>query len=277
MQVFNKQSALQSYVKATGLQKVGFVPTMGALHQGHLSLIHRSKAENELTVCSIFVNPTQFNNPSDLAGYPNRIEEDIALLTESGCDVLYLPDSMEDVYANEQPFSVDLGALNTVMEGKHRPGHFDGVVRVVKLLFQIVHPTRAYFGLKDFQQYCIIVEMANQLFPNIQIIGCETVREASGLAMSSRNLLLSAEQRIQAEVLYKALWEAKEKIKNSPISQIEQEALEYLRKCSEPEYFELRNAVTLQPVKDVLNEKVRAFVVAKVGNVRLIDNMALNY
>jgi pantoate--beta-alanine ligase len=277
MQVFNKQSALQSYVKATGLQQVGFVPTMGALHQGHLSLIHRSKAENELTVCSIFVNPTQFNNPSDLAGYPNRIEEDISLLTESGCDVLYLPYTMEDVYANEQPFSVDLGALNTVMEGKHRPGHFDGVVRVVKLLFQIVHPTRAYFGLKDFQQYCIIVEMAKQLFPHIAIMGCETVREDNGLAMSSRNLLLTPMQKSAAIVLYHTLLEAKEKVSHKDIIDIEQEALEILRQVTEPEYFELRNADTLQPVKDVFNEKVRAFVVAKIGNVRLIDNMALNY
>jgi pantoate--beta-alanine ligase len=277
MQVFHTQSALINFLKSADLQNVGFVPTMGALHQGHLSLIHQSKSENDFTVCSIFVNPTQFNNPSDLANYPNRTEQDIELLTSIGCDALYLPDSMEDVYAFEQPFAINLGELTTVMEGKHRPGHFEGVIRVVKLLFEIVQPKRAYFGLKDYQQYCIIREMAGQLFPKIEIVGCETIREENGLAMSSRNLLLTEDQMNKASNLYQTLLAAKMKLLQQSLDSIEQEALQTLRQVAEPEYFEIRNAQSLQAVKDVFNEEVRAFVVAKVGNVRLIDNMALNY
>jgi pantoate--beta-alanine ligase len=277
MLVFTDQTSLRKHLKTTDKQSIGFVPTMGALHEGHLSLIRASKVENSVTVCSIFVNPTQFNNASDLANYPNRTDEDKLHLEKVGCDILYLPHSMADVYANEEPFSIDLGDLTSVMEGKHRPGHFEGVIRVVKLLFEIVRPNSAYFGLKDYQQFCIIRAMAKEVFPEISIVGCETVREDNGLAMSSRNLLLTEQQKSTAVILYESMVKAKTRLLTTDIARIEREAYLELSKVAEPEYFELRNADTLHPVSDVLNEKVRAFVVAKIGNVRLIDNMALNY
>ena len=277
MQVFNTQEALKGHLKTIANQRIGFVPTMGALHNGHLSLVERSNAENEITVVSIFVNPTQFNNASDLANYPIRTEEDIFKLEQAGCTLLYLPESIEDVYKFEQPFTINLGQIATVMEGAFRPGHFEGVMRVVKLLFEIVSPQKAYFGLKDFQQYLVIKTMVQQLNFPIEIIGCNIVREKSGLAMSSRNLLLSEDELYTASEIIEVLNMAKQALPNHTIEEISARCLNRLRMFSKPEYFEIREASTLSVPTDKNTQQLRAFVVTKIGAVRLIDNLALNY
>lgn len=276
MQVFDTQEALKAHLKTIANQRIGFVPTMGVLHEGHLSLIARSNAENDCTVASIFVNPTQFNNPSDLASYPIQTEQDIQKLEKAGCAVLYLPKTKEDVYQFEQPFSVDLGLLATVMEGAFRPGHFEGVMRVVKLLFEIVNPHQAYFGLKDYQQYMVIKRMVQQLNLPVKVIGCSIIREESGLAMSSRNLLLSNDELSTASELIEVLKMAKNALNEHTIEDITAKCLTRLRMFSKPEYFEIRESSTLSfPVDKT--QSLRAFVVAKIGSVRLIDNLPLNY
>lgn len=276
MQVFNTQKSLKAYLKTIENKKIGFVPTMGALHDGHLSLVKKSNLENDQTVVSIFVNPTQFNNPTDLANYPIQTQEDTLKLQKAGCSILYIPLSKEDVYQFEKPFSVDLGQIAEVMEGAFRPGHFEGVMRVVKLLFEIVSPDKAYFGLKDYQQFLVIKSMVNQLKLSVEIIGCDIVRESSGLAMSSRNLLLSNDELEQASKIYEVLNMAKKLLANYDLEYIITQCLERLNTFSKPEYFEIREASTLTVPKDKNAQKLRAFVVAKIGNVRLIDNLDLN-
>jgi pantoate--beta-alanine ligase len=276
MQVFNTQEALKAYLKTIVNQRIGFVPTMGALHDGHLSLVARSNAENDVTVSSIFVNPTQFNNASDLANYPIQTEQDIIKLEKADCDILYLPKSKEDVYQLEQPFTVDLGQLATVMEGAFRPGHFEGVMRVVKLLFEIVAPHNAYFGLKDYQQYLVIKSMVEQLHLPVVVVGCSIIREVSGLAMSSRNLLLSKEELHTASEIIEVLKMAKNALAEHTLEDITAKCLTRLCMFSKPEYFEIREASTLS-IPTNKNQPLRAFVVAKIGSVRLIDNLALNY
>ncbi len=276
MKVFATQEDLKSYLSDLGDKSIGFVPTMGALHQGHLSLIKKSRSENDLTVCSIFVNPTQFNNPDDLSSYPVLHEQDIKLLEQENCDLLYLPDNAEDVYLNEQSFEVDLGMLEDLMEGEHRPGHFNGVMRVVKLLLEIVSPDRAYFGLKDYQQYLVVKTMVDQLKLGVDIVGCEIIREPSGLAMSSRNMLLSEQETVDALILQEALLYCKEHIQTESPEQIKEHCLNLLKLKSVPEYFEILDKSTLQPAKKGKKmENIHAFTAAVVGNVRLIDNLEI--
>ena len=203
MEVFHKISDYRSWhskLKEEGLS-IGFVPTMGALHEGHISLIEASKKENDITVCSIYVNPTQFNDQQDFEKYPRLIEDDMLKLEDGNCDALFAPDSAE-MYPKDDsidiPKELDLGELAHVMEGQFRPGHFDGVVTIVEKLFSAITPDRAYFGLKDYQQLAVVRTMNEQLDLGIEVIGCPTVREADGLALSSRNLLLSKEQRSEA-------------------------------------------------------------------------------
>lgn len=277
MQVFTTQEALKVYLKTVTDQRIGFVPTMGALHNGHLSLVERSISENDITIVSIFVNPTQFNNANDLANYPIRTEEDIFKLEKVGCTLLYLPESKEDVYKFEKPFTINLGQIATVMEGAFRPGHFDGVMRVVKLLFEIVSPHKAYFGLKDFQQYLVIKTMVQQLNIPVEVIGCNIIREKSGLAMSSRNLLLTEDELYTASEIIEVLNLAKQALPNHTLEEISARCLNRLRMFSKPEYFEIREAVTLNVPTDKNTQQLRAFVVTKIGGVRLIDNLALNY
>ena len=273
MKICRTQNEVKIACENFNSKKVGFVPTMGALHRGHLSLLMKAKAECEIVICSIFVNPTQFNDPKDFQNYPIHIEEDIKLLESVGCDMLYLPENKEDVYINETEFKVDLGILDKIMEGINRPGHFDGVMRVVKLLFEIVKPTKSYFGLKDYQQFLIIKEMTKQLGLPIEVIGCETVREADQLAMSSRNLLLSIPQRQVATTLIKTLEYCKEHFDSDQIASLEHRCLAMMTQYGEPEYFVIRRADNLREVeKDYIGE-VRAFVVCKIGNIRLIDNL----
>jgi pantoate--beta-alanine ligase len=185
-------------------KSIGFVPTMGALHPGHRSLIERARVENEVVVCSIFVNPTQFNDPKDLVNYPRTPELDYAILEEAGCDIVFSP-SVEEMYPDDHLLDLNFGDLETVMEGHFRPGHFKGVATVVSRLFSITTPTRAYFGEKDFQQLAVIREMNRRLKTGIEIVSCATLREADGLAMSSRNIHLNYEERNHASIIYKAL------------------------------------------------------------------------
>jgi pantoate--beta-alanine ligase len=188
---------------------IGFVPTMGALHAGHISLIEQSKQENDLTVCSIFVNPTQFNNPADLEKYPRTLEKDAKMLEDAGCDVVFAP-SAALMYPTLPVLKMDFGILETVMEGKFRPGHFNGVGIVVSKLFNIIKPNRVYFGLKDLQQVAVIKQMVKDLNFDLELIACSTLREADGLAMSSRNMRLSEEDRGVASQIYQTL----QKVKN---------------------------------------------------------------
>jgi pantoate--beta-alanine ligase len=276
MKVFTTQESLKKELEKYSDQTVGFVPTMGALHRGHTSLLIKAKTTCDVVVCSIFVNPTQFNDPEDFKNYPIRIEEDQAKLEAVGCDILYLPENVADVYKNEEDFEVDLGALDVVMEGKNRPGHFKGVMRVVKLLFEIVNPTHTFFGLKDYQQYLIVKEMVAQLDMGIDVVGCDIIREADGLAMSSRNLLLTFSQRQVATTLIKTLKYCKEHYTGKNITDLEKRSFAMMRQYGEPEYFVIRRADNLEEVPEGYEGEVRAFVVCKIGKVRLIDNLQIN-
>jgi pantoate--beta-alanine ligase len=273
MEVFKTKSALNEHLSQYKEKKIGFVPTMGALHRGHTSLLVKAKISCDVVVCSIFVNPTQFNNPKDFERYPIRTEEDVLALEAVGCDVLYLPENAEDIYQNETDFDVDLGLLDKVMEGINRPGHFKGVMRVVKLLFEIVKPTHSFFGMKDYQQYLIVKEMLKQLNMEIEIGGCETIREADGLAMSSRNLLLTLQERQLATTLIKTLEYCKEHINTVSIDELEKRCLAMMKQYGDPEYFVIRRADNLQKFDADYQGEVRAFVVCTIGKVRLIDNL----
>jgi len=258
-------------------QTIGFFPTMGALHAGHISLLHAAQKQTDISVCSIFVNPTQFNNPDDLAKYPRTLEQDIALLENEGCDVLFLPET-EELYALEKPMELEFGGLATYFEGASRPGHFSGVARVVRLFFVCVRPDHAFFGLKDFQQCMIIRSMTQQLKLPIQLHFEPTLREEDGLAMSSRNVRLSAEQRKTAPVIFKALQMAKQDFQAQSISVIEEAAKKLIEGHAglRVDYFQLADARTLEPLEtnDPQAEPV-ALAAVYAGDVRLIDNLLL--
>ncbi len=268
------QQILQEF-KVSG-KKVGFVPTMGALHLGHISLIEKARAENDIVVCSIFVNPTQFNNLSDLKNYPRTPENDKQLLINAGCNILFSP-QIEEMYPEKDNRVFDLGGLDKVMEGAHRPGHFNGVAQIVSKLFDAVSPDRAYFGKKDFQQLAIIKYITKQLNLPIQIIPCETLRENDGLAMSSRNVRLNEEERKQAVQLSKVLFFTKENSEKLSVSELKHEAYKMLSAFDliKTEYFEIADSETLEPVEIIRPDKTVACIAAFVGNVRLIDNISL--
>jgi pantoate--beta-alanine ligase len=258
---------------------IGFVPTMGALHKGHLRLIKQSCTENDLTVCSIFVNPIQFNNKEDLEKYPRTLTNDSKLLEAAGCDVIFAP-TTEEMYPKGKTVSIDIdfGTLDQVMEGKFRPGHFKGVAIVVKKLFDIVNPTRAYFGKKDFQQLTIINHLVKRLSIPVEIVACETVREPDGLAMSSRNMRLSIAERSIAPRIYEVLCKVKDRLDKYPVNEVTEWAIKTIEETPElkVEYFELCNKETLLPL-DTWNNNEKAVVCAAVylGGVRLIDNIEL--
>ena len=256
-------------------KSIGFVPTMGALHKGHVSLVERSVAENDITVVSIFVNPTQFNDKNDLKNYPRMPEKDIAMLEAAGVNVVFMPTESE-IYPEPDTRVFDFGMLNKVMEGKFRPGHFNGVAQVVSKLFDIVEPHRAYFGQKDYQQLAIIRAMVRMLGYRIEIVGCPIVREPDGLAMSSRNLLLTPEHRKSAPLIYQTLAEARNKTNELSVKEMIDWVVNGIN--SDPnlkvEYFELADADSLLPVQgwDHPNGIVGCIAVW-AGNIRLIDNM----
>jgi len=265
-------------------KSVGFVPTMGALHPGHLSLIHRAKVENDFVVCSIFVNPVQFNNKEDLEKYPRTFDADYRLLESEGCDLIFAPEVNEMYPNNNEPLPVyDLNGLDKPMEGEFRPGHFQGVCVIVHKLLNIINPIRAYFGEKDFQQLAIIRHMAQSHKPDVYIVGCTIIRDSDGLAMSSRNMRLSESQRRVAPMIYKTLQQAKLKIETSKEIELTPTLLkrwifDQISSSAplKPEYVEVVNMNTLQPVNDWNGSKELIVCVAVYdGSVRLIDNIVL--
>ncbi len=281
MLLFKRINDLQSYLQSEKEkdQTVGFVPTMGALHKGHLSLFEKCLEVSDISVGSIFVNPTQFNEASDLQKYPRTPERDIDLLTGIGCDVLFMP-SVEEVYPNSyktkgQQF--DFGHLDQSMEGAHRPGHFQGMAQVVNRLLDIVKPDSLFMGQKDFQQFTIVKEMLRQMNSSTQLTMCPIIREGDGLAMSSRNRRLSKEQRLVAPNIFRTLNVAKEKTHSHSPEQIEKEALMMLAiPGMEPEYFEIVDGTTLQPFEQFEEvEMAVACTAVRLGTIRLIDNMIL--
>ena len=282
MQIITTKSELTRQVAACLRQgkTIGFVPTMGALHQGHASLIQRACSENEVCCVSVFVNPTQFNNAEDLAKYPRNLEKDAALLESLGVHFVFAP-TPEEMYTQEEmqePFSFDFNGLDEVMEGKMRPGHFNGVVQVVSRLFELVHPTRAYFGEKDFQQLAIIRHMVERSslssqFSELQIIGCPIVRENSGLAMSSRNERLSEEEKQTAVAISQTLISSMKWAKTDSVAEVQQRVIDTINAIDglEVEYYEIVDKTTLQPT-DTFQNAVGC-VTVYCGPVRLIDNI----
>lgn len=274
--VFTTVDALGSYLSEENqFASVGFVPTMGALHHGHISLVKQAEAHCEVVVVSIFVNPTQFNDVTDLEKYPRNLDADIERL-EANCDCVVFAPGVDEIYPkNHQPKRIELGLLGAVMEGGFREGHFDGVVEVVYRLFEIVRPTHAYFGEKDFQQLAVIKRMVNVLNLPIQIIGCPIYREPSGLAASSRNQRLSETEKLDALLIYKCLRDVKLQQKvQSP-----QEAIRYVQEAfkSSPlqlEYIDFIDATTFASV-EVWTPNTHACIAAFCGSVRLIDNLSM--
>lgn len=279
MLVFTKIHELKEFisgVKANN-KSIGFVPTMGALHAGHLALVNRATAENDLVAVSIFVNPIQFNNKEDLINYPRPIGDDIRKLEEVACDLLFYPDAGE-MYPEPVFDKYDFGQMDKVLEGKFRPGHFNGVAVVVRKLFEIVTPDRAYFGMKDFQQLRIIQTMTAHLNLPVEIIPCPTIREKDGLAMSSRNSRLNIEERLIAPVIYKVLTGIRENAGKVSIEEAETWAVSKLNKYDEMnvEYVSVVNADTLMPVKTWSDAKQLVVCAAVfVGKTRLIDNVLI--
>ncbi len=254
---------------------VGFVPTMGALHQGHLSLVKQASEMSDIVVVSIFVNPNQFNNSDDLKNYPRTIDSDIELLGDTPCSIVYTP-SVEEVYPEKDKRVFDFGLLDKVMEGEFRPGHFNGVAQVVSRFFELVNPDVAFFGEKDFQQLAIIKKMTSMLGYNIKIIPCEIVREPDGLAMSSRNKLLSEEHRKVSKLISKTLFESKVLMKTENIKEVINFVVEKINKSSllKVEYFCIVDGDTLQPVYDWDDSNyIVGCIAVFADNVRLIDNL----
>lgn len=259
---------------------LGFIPTMGALHKGHISLVSKSVQENDCTAVSIFVNPTQFNNKNDLKTYPRTVDADIALLEKNGADIAFVP-SVEVMYPEgleNVTESYDFGSIGAVMEGAARPGHFNGVGIVVHRLFELVPADRAYFGMKDFQQIAIIREMVRQRGINIEIIPCPIVRESDGLALSSRNTRLNAEQRKQAVQISQTLFKAVELAKKQSVQEVHDFVVKTINSVEllDVEYFEIVNADTMQSIANWNDASwVVGCVTVNVGDVRLIDNITL--
>ncbi|MDR3217608.1 MAG: pantoate--beta-alanine ligase [Dysgonamonadaceae bacterium] len=278
MQVLHTIINLQNELsKDKGSDKtIGFVPTMGALHQGHLELVRRSVVENDVTVVSIFVNPTQFNDKTDLLKYPRNLQVDCDLLRETGCTYVFAPDA-DEIYPEPDTRRFDFGALANVMEGRFRPGHFNGVAQVVSRLFDIVKPDKAYFGEKDFQQLAIIRAMVKQLQLNIQIIACPIVREADGLAMSSRNIRLSDTQRKEAVFISKTLFDSREKQKDYTVPALKNQVIAQINAMPDlqVEYFEIVDGYTLQSIDNWNDTNYPVACIAVfAGEVRLIDKIS---
>lgn len=279
MKIYTHQKELKQAISTLKQQakSIGFVPTMGALHEGHMSLIIKSLQENDVTVMSIFVNPTQFNNLEDLKKYPRTLEADIEKIKRVSEDVLIYAPTSEDIYGeNVVSEQFDFDGLDKVMEGAFRPGHFDGVGTVVKKLFEIVTPTRAYFGEKDYQQLLIIKKMVAKLQLPVDVIGCPIVRAENGLALSSRNERLSEKMKQEASYIYKVLLQANDLFKIETISEVENWVKKQFenKENFELEYFTIADSETLIPVSEKNpNKKYRAFIVVFVEGVRLIDTI----
>jgi len=280
MKVYSDPLSIQqplSEARAEGL-KIGFVPTMGALHQGHLSLVEQAGHECGVVVASIFVNPTQFNDPNDLVNYPRTLETDLKMLEEQGCDIVFVP-TVETMYPEPDNRIFAFGELETVMEGKFRPGHFNGVAQVVSKLFDLVNPDKAFFGQKDFQQLAIIKAMVKQLNLPVEIVPCAIVREPDGLAMSSRNKLLLPEYRKCAPQIFRILSEAKVLAKSHSVAEVKNFVTQEIEQTNllKLEYFELVDELSLQAIQSWDENGIKVGCIAVfAGKVRLIDNLIFN-
>ena len=280
MLLFKKVDQLQKYLskqRAKGLQ-IGYTPTMGALHQGHASLIEKAKAENDISVCSIFVNPTQFNDPADLKKYPRTEAQDIDLLTQLGNDILFYP-SVEEVYPKDIIIpTFDFGPIDKVMEGFYRPGHFDGVVEVVYRLIDIAKPDRLYMGQKDFQQFTLIYHMLQQMKSKTKLVVCPIIREKDGLALSSRNVRLTPSNRANAPIISKTLRSLDGWLQKHTVRKVKEKAIALLSEVPDfkPEYLDIVDGYTLQPISDYEESPyIVACAAIWTGKIRLIDNVIL--
>lgn len=282
MLIFERQAALREHLKSISGSEttIGFVPTMGALHQGHLSLLTESLKSNTITVISIFVNPTQFNNADDLAKYPRTLESDVEKIKTLNDKIIVFAPNVEDIYEGKTISDhFDFDGLENQMEGKFRIGHFDGVGTIVKRLFEIINPTNAYFGEKDFQQLQIIKKMVEKHKLPVKVVGCEVFREPSGLAMSSRNERLSAKEKQEAAIIYKTLLEAKSKFGTKSAEKVSNWVEKVFQKQPDfkLEYFQIADEATLLPcVRKNKDKKYRAFIAVFFNNIRLIDTISLN-
>jgi pantoate--beta-alanine ligase len=275
LEIFTTRQQIRQYLSGLGNKTIGFIPTMGALHNGHLSLIQQAKRANDVAVCSIFVNPTQFNDPKDLENYPRPIEADIAKLESINCDVLFNP-TVSEMYDDNEQWHLNIGQLEFLLEGEFRPGHYQGVMQVVYKLLDIVKPTALYMGQKDYQQVMVISRMIALKNLPVKMEMCMIERETDGLAMSSRNIHLTAEDRKHALALSHTLQWAKDNFESDKIAEIEEKANEMLHSAPgvNPEYFELADGKTLLPA-DGNSESIVALTAARVGKTRLIDNMLI--
>jgi pantoate--beta-alanine ligase len=278
LNIFTTKQSLQQFLKKNRHdgKTIGFVPTLGALHQGHLSLIEQAQQHNDVIVCSIFVNPSQFNDPKDLEKYPRTIEADIKMLEKVNCDILFNP-PVDEIYDGNETWHLNIGEAEHLLEGKFRPGHYQGVTQVVYKLFNIVEPDTAFFGQKDYQQFMIISHMVKQLNMPEKLVMCPILREADGLAMSSRNIHLIADDRQHALVLSKTLKWVKDNFSRYKLTELKQEAdrLMSSEPGVEPDYFEIADADNLHPATEH-SKSIIALVAAKVGKTRLIDNVFLS-
>ncbi|APD07131.1 pantoate--beta-alanine ligase (AMP-forming) [Flavobacteriaceae bacterium UJ101] len=279
MKVFRSEKELKSTLLLTkeSKKRIGFVPTMGALHEGHISLIEKAKKECDEVICSVFVNPTQFDNKDDLIKYPITIEEDLKLLEKASCDIVFVPSVKEMYPRGAESKKYDFGGIEKEMEGAFRIGHFDGVGTIVHRFFDIIKPDKAFFGEKDFQQLQIIKKLVEIEKLPIEIIGCPIFREQDGLAMSSRNRRLTIEMRNEAPIIYRILKEVQYKITKESISDIEHFVKQSFNESAlDLEYFLISDIQTLKPTQVIdKNKKYRAFVAAFANDIRLIDNIAL--
>jgi pantoate--beta-alanine ligase len=279
MIVLKLKDEVRAYIKSVRDQKqqIGFVATMGALHKGHLSLIETASKQNHKVVCSIFVNPLQFNDKKDFEKYPQTIDTDLALLKKQGCHMVFVP-NVDEMYSDEDNTEFKFGSLDKVMEGVFRPGHFLGMAKVVKRLFDIVTPDRAYFGEKDFQQLAIIRKFTSDLKLPVKIIGCQIMREKDGLAMSSRNLLLTKKQRASAPKIIETLQAAKKWIPKLSVAEVKMKVAQQINEIPgfQLEYFEIADSAKLKPLRSWKSDSdIMGFIVVKLGAVRLIDNIVL--
>ena len=274
MQIVHNRDDLNKVLATKSDKIIGFVPTMGTLHNGHLSLIRAASKKSNYIIVSIFVNPTQFNSTEDLNNYPFNLEKDICALKKEKVDLLFVPEYSE-LYAKETPLYTSFDELENVLEGKHRQGHFKGVLRVLNIFFKLIKPNFAFFGEKDYQQYLIVKQFASLFFKKIEIILCPTYREENGLAMSSRNLRIDLKNLNKVHKLYEVLLFCKRNFELSKRESLEEICFKKISSFSDPEYFEIRHANDLKN-NGSSHQKWRAFTATKFGSVRLIDNIALN-
>ncbi|MBU0697367.1 MAG: pantoate--beta-alanine ligase [Bacteroidetes bacterium] len=279
MKIFKTKFAIREFLSTVRSQKIkiGLVPTMGALHDGHLSLVAQSKANCVITIVSIFVNPTQFNNSDDLKKYPKPLEKDIQLLENAGCDILFSPE-VDEMYSETEDWGYEVGPMSNILEGKFRPGHYKGVTQIVFKLFDLIKPDSAFFGQKDYQQFLVISKMSQDLNLNIDLIACPIIREADGLAMSSRNIRLSASERNKSLALFKSLEFIRTNFHQLPIDELLDRANLLFEKDDHVslEYLKICDMLTLEEIHSKKKQKAIALIACMIGETRLIDNMILS-